>query len=805
VLVDEFQDTDTIQYAIFRRLFADTRLVLVGDPKQAIYGFRGADVFAYMHAKDDAGREPYSLDTNYRSETPLVTAVNELFALRPAPFVFPAIPFAKVGAAGAADDEPITGDDRRALEWVWIDAASNKEVAAKQATNATVAEIVRLLTAANDVRIGERAVEPRDIAVLVRSNRRAEQMQAALRAAGVPSVVSQAGNVFESDEAGELHGLLTAVAAPRDAGALRTALATRAFGYDAAGIAALGAEDTAWQALVDRFDAMRETWTRHGFVAMAEELLSFAEARTQLLAAADGARRLTNLLQLVELTEQAVEEHHLTPDGAVAWLARVRAKPKLFPEDAAEMRLETDADAVQICTVHKSKGLEYGIVFCPFSWEASKDDPSHDPMLAHFPEENRVVYQYPPPDPAISEAREKERVSEEARLLYVALTRAKHRCYVAWGNLGSKAAQHSALAHVLHAGALPEEWRTQLADFCAAHAGVMAVRDHDSNSAVPRWEKPAVEPPELREREFPAGARARLVPWRVASFSSLRASTAVAVDASEAPDHVDPAAGPVVEPAAPRGIFAFAKGARAGTCLHDIFENCDFTRARDDATAMLVADALRRHALDDPAAHAARIDPQRTVVDMLADVLDSRLPGTGLSLSSVTRDRTLSEWQFHLPMRAVSRRGIADAFARHGEGAVSERYPSLLSALEDRQVEGFLMGFVDLVFTHDNRWYVVDWKSNHLGNDVAAYDDTALVAAMCEHHYVLQYHLYVLALHRYLRQRVRGYDYERHFGGACYGFLRGIRAGSPRGWYVDRPPLALIAALEEMMLEAAAA
>ncbi|HET9062007.1 MAG TPA: UvrD-helicase domain-containing protein, partial [Candidatus Binatia bacterium] len=401
VLVDEFQDTDTIQYEIFRQLFADTRLVLVGDPKQAIYGFRGADVFAYMRARDDAGREPYCLDTNYRSETPLVTAVNELFALSPAPFVFPAIPFAKVGAAGRADKEALTGDDRRALEWVWIDATSSKEVGATHATNATVAEIVRLLTAANGARIGGRGVEPRDIAVLVRSNRRAEQMQAALRAAGVPSVVSQAGNVFESDEAGELHGLLTAVAAPRDAGALRTALATRAFGYDAAGIAALGADDTAWQSLVDRFDALRETWTRHGFVAMAEELLAFAEARTHLLASAGGARRLTNLLQLVELTEQAVEEHHLTPDSVVAWLARVRAKPKLFPEDAAEMRLETDADAVQICTVHKSKGLEYGIVFCPFSWEASKDDPNHDPVLAHFPEEDRVVYQYPPPDPGV--------------------------------------------------------------------------------------------------------------------------------------------------------------------------------------------------------------------------------------------------------------------------------------------------------------------------------------------------------------------------------------------------------------------
>lgn len=800
ILIDEFQDTDTIQYEIFRRLFSDTALVLVGDPKQAIYGFRGADVFAYMRAKRDAGRPPFNLDTNHRSEKALVAAVNAVFSHTPAPFVFDAIPFDGVRAAGRADRTPLTGDDRRALEWMWLDATRNKDEASKRAVSVTIAEIVRLLTPADGMRIGDRALEPRDIAVLVRSNQQAEDTQTKLRSAGVPSVVSQAGNVFETDDARELHSLLAAVASPRDAGALRAALATRAFGYDAPAIAALGEDDAAWQKLADDFDALRDTWARHGFVAMAEALLTFAGARTHLLANTSGARRLTNTLHLIELIEQAVEEHHLTMDGVVSWLARIRAKPELYPEDAAEIRLETDADAVQICTVHKSKGLEYGIVFCPFLWSARDDDPANEPVLAHDVEHDRVLYRYPPPDPVISEMRERERISEDARLLYVALTRAKHRCYVAWGNLGTTAAKDSALAHVLHAGAPPEQWWEQLGELCGAHANVMAVRDWTAEQPISHWEKPAASAPDLREREFSDAAKPQLFPWRVASFSSLRAAAAIVPAAAvEIPDHVDPAITQPLEPAPSRGIFAFAKGARAGTCLHEVFEKCDFSRARDDATAALVTETLRRHGLDDPSAHAGRIDPASVVGEMLVDVLDSRLPEAGLALSSVTRDRMLAEWQFHLPMGSGSQARLAEAFARHGRSPVSDRYPPLLRALGGRDVRGFLMGFVDLVFMHEDRWYVVDWKSNHLGNDAGDYDDVSLASAMCEHHYVLQYHLYTLALHRYLAQRLRDYDYERHFGGAAYAFLRGIRAGSSNGWYFDRPPLALIEALDAVV------
>jgi exodeoxyribonuclease V beta subunit len=287
----------------------------------------------------------------------------------------------------------------------------------------------------------------------------------------------------------------------------------------------------------------------------------------------------------------------------------------------------------------------------------------------------------------------------------------------------------------------------------------------------------------------------------------LRAPSAVvaAAAAAELPDYVDAPAGPPIETAPPRGIFAFAKGARAGTCLHEIFEKCDFTRVREAETAALVETTLRRHGLDAPTAHPATIAPTEVVTRMLEDVLESTLPGTRFSLSAVSRAQKLPEWQFHLPMGAVSQNRLAEIFAKHGVGAIRERYPAELRALGDRTVEGFLMGFVDLVFVHDGRWYLVDWKSNHLGNTANSYDAESIGRAMREHHYVLQYHLYTVALHRYLGQRLRGYDYDEHFGGIYYAFLRGIRADAPGGWYFDRPPRALVDALDTLMQRRAAA
>ncbi len=819
VLVDEFQDTDEIQLEIFEGLFEGATRFYVGDPKQAIYSFRGADVFAYLRAKWQADHL-YTMTRNWRSETPLVNAVGALFARSDTPFVLEDIPFVPVTAAGSADDDALSGDGRSAFEWIWLPVETSKDRARGLARDAVAREIVRLLEPSNGARIGKRAVEPRDIAVLVRTNHDAAMIQDTISRAGVPAVVSQAGSVFDSAEAAELDLLLRAVLDPQRATNVRAALATRAWGLDAAAIAALSEDDKDWQAVVDELAELRALWLSRGFAAMAGRLLDVSKAQVHLLSADGGQRRLTNLLHLIELGQQAIGELALSPDGLVDWLAKTRADEEARDKDVAELRLESDADAVQIVTIHKSKGLEYDIVFVPFAWDRKSPPDEDDDALVHF--DGEVIFHFPVIPAEIEAARDVERSSEDARVAYVALTRAKHRCYVAWGALGTLGSCDAALSRLIDPSlptsisarksvakevgleALSERWRNELEALCQSSSGSMAIHDYDPSSPMPSWQEPAREAGELQLRTFPESAKPRLEPWRVASFSSFateRASAARRV--AERPDYVDPEIELELRETRPRGIFAFARGARAGTCLHEVFEKTDFTRAGEAELEKIVAATLAKHDLSERTAHKGEIEPVRDVTDTVRTVLAATLPGERFALSTVTRARKLSEWQFYLPMATVSAAGFADVFEKHGPKLASSEYVASLRALAGRGVEGFLTGFVDLVFMHEDRWFIVDWKSNHLGNDARGYDDAAIARAMREHHYVLQYHLYVLALHRYLGQRVPGYDYDRQMGGVYYAFLRGIRAdgkaGSATGWYHDRPTRALVEALDALV------
>lgn len=825
VLVDEFQDTDAIQLAIFEGLFEGAMRFYVGDPKQAIYSFRGADVFAYLRAKLRA-QHIYTMDKNWRSETPLVEAVSALFSRSTTPFVLDAIPFPHVTAQGGADTEPLSGDGRSAFEWIWLPVATNKTNARRLARDAVAREIVHLLDPSSGARIGERAVDPRDIAVLVRTNRDAAMIQEAIESVGVPAVVSQAGSVFDSDEAAELDLLLRAVLDPQQATHVRAALATRAWGFDAVALAALSEDDKHWQARVDELVELRALWFSRGFAAMAGRLLDICQAPAHLLSAEGGQRRLTNLFHLIELGQQAIGELALSPDGLADWLARTRADQEARDKDIAELRLESDADAVQIVTIHKSKGLEYEIVFVPFAWDTTSRTDEDEGALVHRDDE--VILHFPELPEEIETARDDEQSSEEARVAYVALTRAKHRCYVAWGALGSLGACDAALARLIDPSLPPtltarkgvakevglevlsERWRNQLEALCRTSSGSMAIRDYDPASSFPKWQAPAQDTGELGPLAFPESARPRLEPWRIASFSSFSNLSTLASERTpsarqiaERPDYVDPEVELELRETTPRGIFAFARGARAGSCLHEIFEKTDFAHANGANVEKTVAETLAKYGLSERTAHKGEIDPVRDVTDAVRTVLEVPLPGETFSLSTVTRAKKLSEWQFYLPMATVSAAGFADVFEKYDAELATAEYVASLRALAGRGVEGFLTGFVDLVFMHDDRWFIVDWKSNHLGNDARAYDDAAIARAMREHHYVLQYHLYVLALHRYLRQRVRDYDYDRHMGGVYYAFLRGIRgdpkSGSTTGWYRDRPSRALVEALDALV------
>ena len=816
-LIDEFQDTDPVQYQIFHRLFAPRSidaathaaplLFLIGDPKQAIYGFRGADIFTYLEAAASV-HDGYTLTQNWRSETGLVRAVNAVFSLVDAPFVFEDIGFQPVTAAGKADAEPLTEADRAlpALH-LWFMPRSNgvstitKDNAEARLPQQVSAEITRLL---NDpaALIGTRRITPRDIAVLVPENRQARLMQEALRALNVPSVLHTEESVFASLEAREFSRILAALAEPGRERLLKTALATDLLGFDGAGIEELVRDERRWEERLARFHQHHDYWLARGFTAMFRQWLHDEEVRQRLLKLTDGERRLTNLLHIAELLHQAAQERRLGPTALGRWLAEQTARADR-PAEEHQIRLERDDQAVRLVTIHKSKGLEYPIVFCPFSWKSS-DIKRGGSEEVFFHQEtvdedggkaSEFIHDLGSADYATHrQAAIREKLAENLRLLYVALTRARNRCYFVWGgfkNAGTAAA--SWLFHqptTLNADlkqSLDDRFKQlddsrlladlqRLTDLSAVPGELPAVQITrlEDQPAAP-YRPPADAAPDPEPRRF-TGTIAR--DWRITSFSTLAAG-----HRDERPDHdrVEPELIVPAEPESePSGIFAFPRGSTPGTCLHKIFEELDFTLADTEALPKLVTHQLQAHGFASREFTPAVCDAIRRT---LAVPLDPA--GPGLLLNRVPSSERLDELEFFFPVAQLSPALLENGFAGF---ARSPDFAAQLGRLGFKSAAGFVMGFIDLVFRSGERFYLVDWKSNWLGARAEDYGPAAMSSEMARKYYYLQYHLYTVALHQYLALRVPDYDYDRHFGGVFYLFLRGIDPARPDlGVHRDRP------------------
>jgi exodeoxyribonuclease V beta subunit len=833
-LIDEFQDTDLTQYQIFRRLFRGLPLFLIGDPKQAIYRFRGADVFAYLAAKNEATRT-YTLARNWRSEAGLVEAVGRLFGGRRFPFVFQQIDFPEVQAAPATAARRLAGDDGIAFTWHWLDLEESGGEAEAAALAWLAREVAATLSAGLELEDAASGVTRRrplgagDLAVLVRTNGEATAVQEALRGRGVPAVVARSGDIFHSEEMAELERLVLAIVDPGHRGRLMAASSTLVFGDDAAALWRLLADDRLWQARVTELEDLRERWRRSGFMAAMQLLLEKRQVRRRLLLLRDGERRLTNWQHAVELVHQEIHQRQLAPSAVAAWLAAERLRAR-HARDTSELRLESDARAVKIVTVHKSKGLEYEIVFCPFLWRTQRAD--RLPALAHTGDGEKVVYDFGSRESdkhlLLAEA---ERLSEDARLLYVALTRARRRCHVLWGRLGQRRrAAATALAYLLHAAQTPLElghdavlqaaagvaglfdeiegradlWLADLERLARRAPGSMAIRRVALETArdVPAT---AGGGEAALARMLPAELALQLEPWRIASFTSLARGTAALPEIAEYQDPSWPAPRSAVRPA---GLFAFARGTRAGTALHELLEQVDFAAPGSDGGRAMLRRVLERHGLAEARQHdgGEGYDPAEAAGALLELVAAGGLPdGQGaFSLAEVDQRQMAIEWEFHLPAGPLSTRGLARVLERFA-GELPRGYPERVAGLGDKPVSGFLKGFVDLLFGHRGRHYLIDWKSNHLGNSLADYPPAALELAMVEHHYLLQYLLYTVALHRHLLASLPDYDYDRHVGGVFYLFLRGLELGPPAdlfspppfrgGLYAARPSRGLIEAV----------
>lgn len=829
-LIDEFQDTDPLQYGLFRRLFAlapgvDRQgLFFIGDPKQAIYGFRGADVFAYMAAarRVDAA---YTLGENWRSEPALVEAVNTLFSRIERPFIYEEIPFQSVSPADQADGICFTldGEVDAPLQLWFLNARKHgagdsplTRTAAREAImRATTAEISRLLRLGREgrARIGGRSVREADIAVLVRTNAEAGRIQAVLSASGIASVVYTSDDLFASAEAEEMERILRAVTEPTRPEAVMAALATDILGCRAKELDDMLTGEGKWEAWVLEFTRYHELWRSRGFMAMFRRLLVDRQVLVRLMAFDNGERRNTNVGHLCEVLHQAAFENRLGMSGLLKWLQERRHRQGALPEEH-QLRLESDEDAVKLVTIHKSKGLEYPIVFCPFLWEGPFEGGDRSTVFFHDAARGMTKTLDLGSERMADHARraEEEDLAEDLRLLYVALTRARNRCYTVWGRI--RGCGRSAAAYLFHGGgtanggdvvgALQERFEG-LSDEdvfealnAVAREAAGAVGLSDMPAGAPRPHRSASREETLRgPRRFGGRIDRR---WGISSFSAIasaREADSAAGAIREEWDEVDEVS---VTPdvgspdTVEKDIFDFPAGAAAGTCIHSIFEALDFS-ADSSAVSPLVAQKLAAFGFD--AAWTA------VVSTMVNNVLAVCLPGKegSFTLSEIGLDERLTELAFYFPVSGLSRSALERALVREarlggdGYSALGTDGPPLSPS------EGYMRGFVDMAFRHDGWYYIVDWKSNLLGSKVTDYDESRLHQEMVEALYTVQYLIYTVALDRYLAVRIPDYDYDRHFGGVFYLFVRGMdpRTGHPYGVYRARPDKALIRELSEKM------
>ncbi|HEV2541017.1 MAG TPA: UvrD-helicase domain-containing protein [Frateuria sp.] len=810
-LVDEFQDTDAQQYAILDAIYrgqdgvARGRLVMIGDPKQAIYRFRGGDIQAYLAAAKGAD-EVLRLTVNQRSTSGLVEATNQFYALAGealgrAPDT--PIRYEAVRAAGRRDPASLTVEGVPLAQPLQLhfnpDVPESAPARRRAALEACAAQIAGMLGDGRH-RIGDTPLAPGDIAVLLPGNADVTVLRALLQRYRVPCVGAGRSSVFDVPVARELHVLLHAVEHASDEGAVRAALATRLYGLGYAALKALREQPEAWLAYEQQFAAWRARWQREGVLAVVRALIERAAPR--LLAGDDGERALTDLRHLGELL-QAQAEAMPGPSQLLDWLGRQRDGEEAGGDAAEErqLRIESDARRVRLMTLHASKGLEFPVVFLPLMWNHCRSDRDTD-VVIHEPLCGRRVVGFGKAAKAQYDA---EGQDERFRVLYVALTRAIHACHVyalppdrpADGKRhkdGSPSAPRKDPERApLDASIERLLQRLETGEALAAAAPRLAW-------STIGWPWQATPLPQAQD-EAPVRQARPLPPVRpmaqVYSFSNLtRGAHAGALEDQAASDETVPA--PAADPLAPPlpssaphpELLALAgvRGADIGNAMHAMFE------LRSIGQPMETQHALIDRCLRD---FGVRLeDAQRgAFIARLARRLQANLDTpllSGLRLGALPAERQLAEMEFHYALDDASMAALREACTALGE-------PALVPFASVGHLRGRMTGKIDLILEHEGRYLVLDYKSNYLGDHVEDYRPAALALAMDAHHYRFQALLYTVALDRMLRQRLPGYVRERHLGEAIYLFVRAVGLGSDAGVWRHRFGDALIEAVDNVL------
>ncbi len=777
--IDEFQDTDSAQWSIFSTIFGlgNHFLYLIGDPKQAIYKFRGADIHSYFQAKNEASLR-LTLRHNYRSHPDLVKVVNDLFSWRDKVFAYSEdrLGFDAVEPARTSDDGELLRDGRPlGVMACWQLGAAEKRkkwfpgVAADRLRQETIAEILSLLdpntpVTYRQIKNGQdasRILQPLDIAVLVRSNRHAQDYLKAFAEAGVPAVVASKQSVYDSREGKELYRLLTSLAEPGNTFLLKSAMTISWFGLNGHDLSGIWSDESIFEDWLNRFLLYNRMWQEKGFLIMMQSLLREENVLLHLSATPLGERRIANVHHLLELIQEVETEDNLGPAQTLLRLESCIADER--SSEDTELRLESDEDAVRIITMHSAKGLQYPVVFCPYLWYRNARLESERELITCHENERLVV------DLGSDRFRERheqaleEELAEELRLLYVAVTRAQVRCYIMMANCqktskGSADTSRSSLGYLFFDGKQKEQEEQEaiVRQFVEAAGGeyrvLSAVRLDADRSA-------GFEASPLKLSPQVGTGRSLQTDYQMTSYSAMAALSEHEDHGSDA-DSVEPEGengGAVLHPGLPAG-------ASFGNLIHDSLELISFKEIGTELSLDAIESLCHRYGQD--------VEPN-TIQQLLLDVVNTPLTAgnehLAFSLAELDQSRALKEMAFYFHLNRLDTERVNKVLA--GEPGVIQ--------LAAKSMRGYLTGFVDLVCEHDGRYYVIDYKTNYLGDNRGDYQGEKLVRAMASHNYGLQYWIYTLVLHRYLQNVLEGYDYSTHFGGVMYLFVRGMRPETP--------------------------
>jgi len=773
VFIDEFQDTDTVQFSLFERLFMertvtnDTILFLIGDPKQSIYAFRSADVASYLSAREKV-EQLYSMNVNYRSTAPMIGSVNRFFgALGDQAFGYDAADQSRITYI------PVESKDQRRTMYsngqpeqnTLVLSGYDKTGAAREAI---AREIAWLLDPAHQCMIGDpdrdggmRPVQPSDIGILVRSGKDGAEIKKLLRSYNILAVPIDDTRVLRTAEARDIVLLLQAMIAPTAqhiATALYLSFMNTLF-YEEQGV-------LLQRKYIDEIAMMALFREYHQLVMDQKIYQAFQKLFTDFSIPQSMSRNtrslrsLTNLLQLVQLIHQQQYRRNMQAEDILVWLQNPDAAA--VAGDTYEVQLESDENAVSIVTIHKSKGLEYNIVFV---------------YGIHTREGLRSGYnQFKDTDGQLTFA-EKEQLNEEQearilkqaeqeqrRLIYVALTRAVYKCYIYFAKTGYKDSGLARFVQQLNGaeGILPEyESPGEVQAYQAVHDQLVLTPVTFDESKI------------LSSRS----------PWAMVSYSALNVKHEYIPKARSQEltgyDH-----------------FVFnelPRGADAGTQLHEMLEQLDFTRDYGSLEQLNRYELMLLSIFNVRSKDEIKIDRTDWMRQLVTHIVQAELPigGRVFQLREIANQHKLNELEFNFPVQSAAIQNRLIPLLESFGATMNDKYFSL---------QGMMNGKIDLLLAHKGQYYVLDWKSNYLGCSLEDYEGDLLYDAMTEHNYHLQYLIYTVAVHKYLQQRMGDeYDYETHFGGVIYVFFRGVRSGSRSGIFTVKPPLELVKQLTQLL------